>query len=295
MRRPTLSAVLLLAGCEAQLSNGAGERGAPDAPVPPDAAIDAAPLGRWSPAGTVTVAATPSVEDDVTLSSDALEMVFAIAVGTTGTKDLYYTSRTSTDTPWAPVAKLPFNTTASEESPRFSGDHQTLYFASDRITSGDLDIYAVDHLAAGATMWGPVRPVTEVNTGATQKWFTPCGIDRYVVVQSTPGAGTDLFEGTLGGGAPAPLTDLNSSASDTGAFLTQDCLTIYFASFRTTPEKIFVSHRASIDSRWDPPVPVDDFASVGGNQEDPWLSADQRTFVFASDAGGTKDIYLSTR
>src|SRR5262249_42069353 len=105
----------------------------------------------------------------------------------------------------------------------------------------------------------------------------------------------DLFEGTLGGGEPVPLVTLNSTASDTGAFLTANCLTIYFASFRTTPEAIFVSHRASVDAPWDKPTQVDTWSLTGGNQEDPRLSADQRTFAFASDAGGTKDIYLSTR
>ncbi|TMQ22960.1 MAG: hypothetical protein E6J91_00785 [Deltaproteobacteria bacterium] len=299
MRRPMTSALLLLSACEARLSSSSGPGDVPDATAVPDAAIDAAsdaaPLGRWSPAAPVQVAATPAVEDDVTLSSDAREMVFAVAVAGTNTKDLYYTFRTSTDTPWAAVVKLPFDTDASEEAPRFSGDNKTLYFASDRVTAGDLDIYSVSHDAAGSTMWGAPRPVTAVNTGATQKWFAPCGIDRYVVVQSTTDAGTDLFEGTLGGGPPAPLTRLNSADSDTGAFLTQDCLTIYFASFRTTPEKIFVSHRLSVTAPWDLPIPVDDFPATGGNQEDPWLSADKRTFAFASDAAGTKDIYLSTR
>ena len=58
---------------------------------------------------------------------------------------------------------------------------------------------------------------------------------------------------------------------------------------------IFVSHRLSVTAPWDLPIPVDDFPATGGNQEDPWLSADKRTFAFASDAAGTKDIYLSTR
>lgn len=39
------------------------------------------------------------------------------------------------------------------------------------------------------------------------------------------------------------------------------------------------------------------YAIAGGTgaQEDPWRSPDARTFVFASDAAGTKDIHLSTR
>jgi Tol biopolymer transport system component len=52
-----------------------------------------------------------------------------------------------------------------------------------------------------------------------------------------------------------------------------------------------------LTSPWQPPTPVVDFSIAGGNgnQEDPWMSADGRAFVFVRDAAGTKDIYVSTR
>ncbi|HEX7840864.1 MAG TPA: hypothetical protein VF469_25475 [Kofleriaceae bacterium] len=264
---------------------------------------DATQLGAWSTPAKVGPAATTAVEDDVTLSSDALEMIFAVevtnATTNTTTKDFYYTSRSSIGAAWAKPEPVPFDTGSSEETPRFSGDDKTLYFASDRATAGNLDIYSVKRQAAGNTTWGTPVLVAGVNTSATEKWFTPCTGGHYVVVRSVANAGTDLFEGTLGGGAPTTIANLNSTASDTGAFLTQDCLTIYFASFRTTPVKIFTSHRATLTDAWPPPTPVDDFkiGTGGDNQEDPWLSPDGKTFAFASDAAGNgnKDIYLSTR
>ncbi len=303
------SCILLLASCGAHISsNPEDEHGSPDAGASADAGApghdaapsDAAPLGPWSAPTAVTVAATQAIEDDVTLTSNALEMVYAIADPTTGKKDLYYTSRTAIGAPWAPVAKLPFDRDASsEETPRFSADDKTLYFASDRAANdGNLDIYAVTHTATANVLWGPPRPVAPFNTAATEKWLSPCSDGHYVIVQSTAADDTDLFEGTLGSATPpAPISVLNTTMTETGAFLTADCLTLYFASFRVTPEKIFVSHRASVGSPWQPPAPVDDFKIAGGNgaQEDPWLSPDGRTFAFASDAAGTKDVYLSTR
>ena len=122
-----------------------------------------------------------------------------------------------------------------------------------------------------------------------------------MIVQSTSGSETHLFEGTLGGGTPAAIDALNATGvSDTGAFLTPDCLTLYFASFRVTPEAIFVAHRARVDAPWQPAAPVDYLkitASNGGSaaEEDPWVSPDGHTFALASDASGTKDVYLSTR
>jgi WD40-like Beta Propeller Repeat len=40
---------------------------------------------------------------------------------------------------------------------------------------------------------------------------------------------------------------------------------------------------------------VVDFAGIGGAQEDPYVSADGRIFVFVSSVGGTKDVYITTR
>lgn len=302
MRRPTTSCLLLLASCGAHISSNPENEHVLDAGIEPDAAAPDAPpdvlaLGPWLAPAAVTVAATQAIEDDVTLTSNALEMVYAIADPTTGKKDLYYTSRTAIGAPWAPAVPLPFDGATSEETPRFSPDDRMLYFASDRTTAGNLDIYSVTHSTAATAMWGTPQLVTPFNTALTEKWLSQCSDGHYVIVQSTAASGTDLFEGLLGGGAPTPIDVLNTASTETGAFLTADCLTLYFASTRVTPEKIFVSHRTTVTSPWQTPAPVDDFKIAGGNgaQEDPWLSLDGRTFAFASNAAGTKDIYLSTR
>lgn len=307
-RSPLWSFLVLLAACEARISGAPDERGLADAGpgedaaaedaaigVPPDAVVV---LGPWSAPAKVPQASTTSIEDDVTLSSNTLEMIFAIDGGTNG-KDLYYTSRASTITPWTAAVKLPFNSgTASDETPRLSADDRTLYFASGRAGNGNLDIYSVTHPTPDALSWGTPQPLTSVNTTTlVEKWYMPCGTNHYVMVQSTASAGTDLVEGTLGGAAPTPIAELNSAQSETGTFVSQDCLTIYFASARTSPQMIYKSHRLSLADPWQKPTPVVEFPISGGNgnQEDPWISLDGRTFLFASDAAGNKDIYISTR
>ena len=155
------SCMLLLASCGAHISSD---------PEDQHGTLDAG-AGRWSDPAAVTVAATPAIEDDVTLTSDALEMVYGIADPTTGKKDLYYTSRTAIGAPWAPVVPLPFDRTASsEEAPRFSVDDRTLYFASDRAADdGNLDIYAVSHTAGATAAWGKPEPVAPLTTALTEK------------------------------------------------------------------------------------------------------------------------------
>jgi hypothetical protein len=296
------SLLLLLTGCKASIS------GAPEDPVLVDAAtsedavddphidgaVDAAMLGPWSLPAKLPQASTTAVEDDVTLSSNTLEMIFAID-GTSG-KDLYYSSRPSVTGAWTTPVKLPFDSsTQSDETPRLSADDKTLFFASNRTGNG-LDIYTVNRTTVGSnTTWDTPQLLSSVNTAVSEKWYMPCGT-HYVMVQNTANNGSDLVEGIIGG-APTPIAALNSPQNETGTFLTQDCLTIFFASARSTPTQIYTSHRTSVTSPWQPPTPVVDFAIPGGNgnQEDPWMSGDGRTFLFASDASGNKDIYLSTR
>jgi len=287
---PTWGFLVLLAACDARISGGNPEL------------TDAGPgmLGPWLAPTKVSLAALSTrAEDDVTLSSNMLEMIFAVDDPNGNGKDLYYSSRTSKTMPWPTPSLLSFNNmNESDETPRFSADDKVLYFASGRGGNGTLDIYSVTHASPDATTWGTPTALTSVNTtGQVEKWYMPCGTTQYIMVQSNNGNGTDLVEGTLNAGAPSLLTKLNSAQNETGTFLTSDCLTIYFASARLPSTMIYTSHRNTLGGAWSDPVPVIDFAIPGGNgnQEDPWMSADGSTFMFASDAAGTKDIYISTR
>ncbi|HSR96844.1 MAG TPA: hypothetical protein VLM79_07340 [Kofleriaceae bacterium] len=298
MRRPIAwGALVFLVGCGASI-NGSGvssDAASGDDAAPPGAGdADVLPPGRWSAPSKIMPAATGSNEDDVTLSSDALELIFAVEA--TPGKDLYYTSRASKSDPWQqPATKLPFSASnTSEEAPRFSADDLTLYFASDRGGATTLDIYLVRRPARGSSMWNLPARLDEVSSDLlVDKWFMPCSNNRYVMAQGAPGAGTDLVEGTLGEGPPSVTIELSSDDNDTGPFLTQDCLTIYFASNRSGVSQIYTSQRDAVTDPWPKPSPVLDFP-IGGSsdgEEDPWLSPDGRTFAFARN----KDIYLSTR
>lgn len=299
---PAWSPLLLLFACKAQISGApvpdldaaAAMTDAPALIIDAPPAIDAPPpLGAWSMPQKIDVASSGSVEDDVTLSSNTLELFFAIN-GSKG-KNLFYASRTSTTSPWTPAVPVSFNSASqSDETPRLSADDQTLYFASGRGGNGTLDIYQTTRPAAGSTEWTmPVPLDNTVNTTASnEKWFMLCTTDHYLMVQ-----GTNLVEGFIGGAGAVPAAPLNAIGNQTGTFVTPDCLTIYFASSRSGQTRMFHSQRARVTDPWDDPSEVLDFASVGGNQEDPWIAPDQRTFAFASDAvaAGNKDLYLSTR
>lgn len=297
MGRGLVGLALVLCACEARLGAPAGidaTGGATDAADPTDAAIDAFVLGAWGPPAKIPGASGTASEDDGTLSTTTLELVFAIQnVNDANRKDLWVTSRASLADAWATPTQLALSVTgATDETPRFSADDLTLFFASDRAGgAGGLDIWKVTRAAIGGP-WGTPTRVAGVNTAANEKWFVPCGTQgRYLVI-----VGGDIAEGTLGMGLPAISADLSApAANETGTFLTGDCTTTYFASVRSGDNRIYTSARTAPTMPWSVPTEVVAFSVLGGNQEDPWVSADGRTFLFVSDISGTKDLYLSTR
>jgi hypothetical protein len=289
-----LGALMLVAcACGAQLAPGqvsdqsdAGGDGIVQIDLP-DADTS---LGPWGPAVKLPGASTTGGEDDGGMSSTMLEMVFSLREPEDGNrKHIYYMSRTTPTSEFSTPIRLPFNVTgSSDETARFSSDDLTIYFTSGRggVTVG-MDVYQVSRPALGGE-WGTPTPVTEVNTDATDKWYTPCG-NEYVMSQAN-----DLAGGTVGS-APKPLTALNSTGEETGVFLTPDCLTLYFASTRSGTYQIYRTRRGSLRAPWGNPAVVSDFAATGGAQSDPWMSADQRTFLFTSNVDGNDDVYMSTR
>ena len=153
MHRIAWSLLVLVAGCEARLSDAPSD-GDPGGPTR-DAIGDAMRLGPWALPATVSPAATAANEDDVTLSSDGLEMWFSLATATG--KDLYYTARGAPGAPWSLAMRVPFDSDDfSEETPRLSADDRTLYFASDRAGNGTLDIYSATRPERGSMLWGTV-------------------------------------------------------------------------------------------------------------------------------------------
>ncbi|MBS1122584.1 MAG: hypothetical protein H6Q90_4812 [Deltaproteobacteria bacterium] len=297
MRRCVLVLVAASAACSAGATVGAGgiDSGSNeiDSPPPIDAAaLDAEVLGPFGAPQQITTAATGLLEDDGTLSFSGLELVFAVVdAADSNRKDLFYASRPDLQSPFGGATKLAFSTTGTtEETPRFSGDDLTLFFAKTNGANG-IDVHQVTRPAAGSQSWGTPQLV-DVNSTATDKWFSPCAGNRYLMI-----VGGDIAEGTLGDGPPAVVPELSSAQSETGTFVTQDCLTVYFASNRPDAVKtqLYRATRPALAAPWKTPVLITDFATLGGDQQDPWISPDERTFVFVSNVSGTNDLYISTR
>lgn len=294
-------AVLVLAGCGAHLdtqNNVAPDASgsAPDAPpvMMPDAPMmmpDAAPLGAWGTPTPVNGASDPTIsQDDVTASSTLTELYFHKLNGA-NSYDLYVMTRATPMDPWGAPQPVPgVNTTQNEESPRLSPDDLTLYFGR----SGD--IYKITRTAVGSP-WSAPQPVPEGDTAMVyEKWMAVCDNGYFLISRANGADGQDLYVGQLGNGPGTLAAELSSTSSEISSFLSKDCLTAYFASNRSGQTQIYTATRPDVNSPFSMPSLYDVFGTATDN-EDLWVSEDQRTAFFASIRGGAtlKAVYTSTR
>lgn len=305
MGRFCVTALILVAGCHANATGGE-VRGGDDDPVidapndqdpdgggpAADAAPDAYVLGAWSAPVPITFANSGVDEDDGTLTWGGRELVFARKDATE--KHLYFS--TFNGTTWSTPQKAPFSGASDvrDESPRYSADDLTLYFASTRTPRlGDSDVWKVTRTSVDAA-WGAPIHIAALSGTTVDKWVAPCST-HYLMIRVSGNGQSEIY----GGAAltnPVAVGELDSGAGETGTFLTQDCLTAYFASTRDNNQNdLWTSHRTAVDVPWQSPTKVTDFSTAGNAEQDPWMSNDGRTFIFASNVSGNNDLYMSTR
>lgn len=285
--------LILLCACNAQLGNGAsvdgGETGGDGSAMQMDDGGDGQPmLGPWGAPAKVPGADSALEEDDGTLSSSRLELYFKRS--DSDSANLYMMTRASQSAAFGPpVALTVLNSTVDEESPRLSQDDLTMYFGRDG------DIYKSTRTAVGSP-WGAATAVTSLNTSAYEKWAVVCSSGYAMVSRAVSGEGQNLFEGDIATGANTAVTQLNSTSAEQGTYLSTDCLRIYFQSNRDNGQfNLFTASRLTMTAAWSNPTGMSEFNTGTYNEEDPWIAADQRTFLYTNNSSGNKDLYLTTR
>jgi hypothetical protein len=284
------SAVVLCA-CNAQLHLGNGaDTDLPDAAAVADAPAVTMPdapamLGPWGTPQLVPGASSTTIDEDDGTPNQALTELYFSAVNGNTNKDLFWMTRATAQDAWGPKQLLA-QSNGNDESPRLSYDELTLYYGRNG------DIYQMTR-ATTTSPWGAPSIVPAVNVAGNnvyEKWLATCDDNYYMEVRDS-----DLYEGTLGS-APTKVTSLSTTGSEISTWLAKDCKTVMFARTPTNgQEDIYISTRTSVTDPWPAATLLTDFNTATSNEEDAWMSSDQHTFIFASNAGGTKDVYSSTR
>ncbi|HEX9608561.1 MAG TPA: hypothetical protein VF962_15150 [Gemmatimonadaceae bacterium] len=272
---------------------------------------------EWStPVNLGATINTSANEQGPTLSKDGRTLFFGS--DRDGSLDLWVARRACSDCSWdEPPVKLGsvVNTAFTESGPGLSIDEHMLFFTSNRPGGQGLTDLYVSHRANPKDDLGWESPVglgPDVNTGASE-----AGAEY---LQSAEDGAANLYfnRAPLGGTADiyyAPLTRdgetrgpatlvseiSHPTATDQGSTLRTDGREIFF--FSTRPggiggNDLWTSTRRSVHDPWPTPTNLGSPLNSVAAEQQPSLSSDGRTLLFASSRtggfGGT-DIYVSTR
>jgi hypothetical protein len=311
------TAVLVLVSLAACGPDSAG----PALSVPTQAQYSFA-QSEWStPVNVGAVVNSAAGEMNAALSPDELSLYFTSdRAGGLGITDIWVSHRDCGDCPWQTPVNLgaPFNSSSQDAGPRLSIDAHLLFFQSDRPVGSGVggDIYVSRRNNPNDDFgWGPpIRLGPDVNT--------PDGTENAAAyLQSAEDGGGNLYFNRATAAVPLPelyvasvtrdgetrgpavlVSELNVlTANDQHATIRKDGREIFFSSNRAGGLggfDVWTSIRRSVHDPWSPPVDIGAPVNTASTDQQPSLSSDGRTLVFASNRPGGlggSDLWISTR
>jgi hypothetical protein len=240
------------------------------------------------------------------LSADGRTLFFA--VGVNGVDELIATAtrsdRSAGFSSPAPLADI-INSAGLDGSPLPSADGLSLYFYSTRPGGlGDRDVWLSRRADVGSAFAAPTL-LAGVNSGALDHlpWVSADELTMLLVTNRGGGVGLlDIWIARrnskgVGFSNIAPLNGVNSTAIEGRAVLSNDALTIYFASERPGGFGAFdlwVATRGDSSGTFSQAMNLAALNSASFDQ-DPFLSADERELLFVSGRDGRIRLWRSIR
>lgn len=258
--------------------------------------LELGPFGDITPLDELNSA---GIDDDPCMSIDLLEIYFGSDRAGPG-EDIWRATRASADDPFdAPEAvdeiSLP-NT--DETTPELGPGGLTLFFASNRPGVGALDIYVSTRGSRGEA-WGAPALVEDLSTMLGEG--APVLADDLTAYLCRSGAAgpTELFRGTrVSVDDPWELVLLepfNSELEDCSPWIVANEGELWLSSTREGGAGDYdVWHAPVVDGVPGTPENVAELNTQFG-EDDPWLSPDGLTLLFASNRDGTYDLFIATR
>jgi|SRR5690242_19324696 WD40 repeat protein len=305
----SLAALALLLGCESESH-----------PVAPKLQAMSFANSKWSePLNLGATINSTFLDAHPNLSKDGLSLYFTSnrPVGGHGGNDLWVARRGCEDCPWEAPVNLGsvINTSGIEAGSDLSVDGHLLFFHSNRPGSlGGNDIYVSWRTDPNDDFgWGPPEALgPDVNTTADENApaYLQSAEDGSANLYFTRGdattQGQDLYvaavtrDGQTRG--PAVLAvELNTIVNDAAPTIRADGRELLFHSPRFGTlgfADLWVSTRQSVQEPWSTPVNLGAPLNTTAFEQQPSLSHDGRTLVWASDrpgGSGGLDIWMSTR
>lgn len=298
------TAALVIASCVSCGRLGFGPASSEDA-TSASSSLDAAPtdacaLTAFSEPRLVMELSSPSTDFGGQISADGLTYYFDS--DRAGTQDIYVATRTTRDTPFGmPMPVTELDSTDFDSDASVTDDGLELYMASGRAMPSC--IYS-SHRATTGSLWSTPQQVPALCTSGDSGPFVT-------------GDGLTLVYNTLADGVGEGTLMISQRASRNAAFtagnaiaelslgpnkgypaLSRDGLTLYYegSGAGITHVQLWQASRPSLAEPFGTPALIpnvddDDRSNVG----DASITADGLELWFASDRGGSNDIYVATR
>jgi hypothetical protein len=282
------------------IPDGPPEPDAPDAP-PPDGMGE---LGFSMPKLIVPLTST-SDDAEPTLRADRLEIYFkSNRTGVHKLTNIWRATRGSVDVDWSePLEDMILSSDELDTSPRISTDGLTMWIKR----TGAVNSTFVSKRDTVDSMWSEPEPEMGLDAAMGDDQFGSSDPDTLVGYLTSKRGITSsraqLFRTTrtsssVAWAAPVAITELGTAAGySQNPWATPDGLALVFSSDRgggAGGGDIWLATRASTNDAFGAPVNVAEI-NDGFFQADPWISADRRYIVFASNVSGTLHLYEAHR
>jgi len=205
----------------------------------------------WGPSTLVAELSSPQNDEDPEVSVDGLIMYFASDRGGNGRR-LYASRRRTRDTPWETPARVDtLGASALDEAPALDRGQLFLVFGSQRGTASVPHLFAAMRPDASAA-WQSASEITALTSAWQDSDPALYSDGRGLLFASrrlTQGGTTDLFQATRSDATSpfasslAPISELNTSASEEDPWISQDGRHILFASDRSGRSRIYEAWR----------------------------------------------------
>lgn len=281
---------------------------APDAPGGTTRMCSARPTTPFGTPTKITALSSAQFDGKPSMTADGLDVFFKSGRPDNATVRIFHSSRTSIGGAWSlPAAVTELNSGMFDASPTVSADGLSIWFVSYRTGGpGAGDIYTSTR-ARRTDPWAKPKVVTELSTMFYEDSITvtPDGLVAYFHSSRNTGSAansqifrTSRLSTTSAWSAPTVVTELASTYDDANAWISPDECTLYFDSDRPGGQgqyDLFVATRPVPDARFDKVVPASELNGTFYDA-DPFLTADQRTIIFATNRPASEfDIYEATR
>ena len=281
-------ALLVVSGCGRLAFDPVGTPSSQDASPSDAVELGTGPFGSFR---LVTELDSNVDEDDPAVSSDGLELFWASK--RTGPSKIWTARRASRSDPWsAPQEVVELSLTTDDKSPELSADALTLVFGA----GGDL---ALSTRASRTDSWS--QPVIILDAG-TPSLGTPALCNENLRLYMRFDAGTtidhlyvsDRATTTASWSTPMPVDELNSTAIDSGPWVSADCNRLYFDSDRNQNGDVFMAHRNPTTDLFGAPTQLPELRVPFGSVHDVSLTADEKYIVWSHQSTVNK-LYEATR